>query len=65
MTDRPLSHIRVLDFGHYLAGPMVGMMLADLGAEVIRIGPPGGPRWDDPAFTMLSRGKRANAGSED
>ena len=59
MTDRPLSHIRVLDFGHYLAGPMVGMMLADLGAEVIRIDPPGGPRWRDPAFDMLSRGKRS------
>ena len=59
MTDRPLSHIRVLDFGHYLAGPMVGMMLADLGAEVIRIDPPGGPLWRDPAFDMLSRGKRS------
>ena len=59
MTHRPLSHLRVLDFGHYLAGPMVGMMLADLGAEVIRIDPPGGPRWKDPAFDMLSRGKRA------
>ncbi|MCE8554565.1 CoA transferase [Ruegeria pomeroyi] len=59
MSDRPLSHIRVLDFGHYLAGPMVGMMLADLGAEVIRIDPPGGPRWTDPAFDMLSRGKRS------
>jgi crotonobetainyl-CoA:carnitine CoA-transferase CaiB-like acyl-CoA transferase len=59
MTDRPLSHIRVLDFGHWLAGPLVGMMLADLGAEVIRIDPPGGPRWSDPAFDMLSRGKRA------
>ncbi len=59
MTTRPLSHIRVLDFGHYLAGPMVGMMLADLGAEVIRIDPPGGPRWSDPAFDMLSRGKRS------
>jgi crotonobetainyl-CoA:carnitine CoA-transferase CaiB-like acyl-CoA transferase len=35
------------------------MMLADLGAEVIRIDPPGGPRWNDPAFDMLSRGKRA------
>ena len=56
---RPLSHLRVLDFGHYLAGPMVGMMLADLGAEVIRIDPPGGPRWTDPAFDMLSRGKRS------
>lgn len=59
MTNRPLSHVRVLDFGHYLAGPLVGMMLADLGAEVIRIDPPGGPRWRDPAFDMLSRGKRA------
>lgn len=59
MQNRPLSHIRVLDFGHYLAGPLVGMMLADLGAEVIRIDPPGGPRWRDPAFDMLSRGKRA------
>jgi len=59
MQTRPLSHVRALDFGHYLAGPMVGMMLADLGAEVIRIDPPGGPRWRDPAFDMLSRGKRA------
>lgn len=59
MKNRPLSNIRVLDFGQYLAGPLVGMMLADLGAEVIRIDPPGGPRWHDPAFDMLSRGKRA------
>jgi crotonobetainyl-CoA:carnitine CoA-transferase CaiB-like acyl-CoA transferase len=59
MTERPLSHVRVLDFGHYLAAPLVGMMLADLGAEVIRVDPPGGPRWTDPAFDMLSRGKRA------
>ncbi len=59
MINRPLSHIRVLDFGQYLAGPLVGMMLADLGAEVIRIDPPGGPSWKDPAFDMLSRGKRA------
>ena len=59
MLDRPLSHIRVLDFGQYLAGPLVGLMLSDLGAEVIRIDPPGGPRWRSPAFDMLSRGKRA------
>ncbi|MEO6301114.1 MAG: CoA transferase [Paracoccaceae bacterium] len=57
--NSPLSHIRVLDFGHYLAGPLVGMMLADLGAEVIRIDPPGGPKWQDPCFDMLSRGKTA------
>jgi crotonobetainyl-CoA:carnitine CoA-transferase CaiB-like acyl-CoA transferase len=42
MTQRPLSHIRILDFGQYLAGPLVGMVLADMGAEVIRIDPPGG-----------------------
>ncbi|WP_421700892.1 CoA transferase [Aliiroseovarius sp.] len=59
MTTRPLSHIRVLDFGQYLAGPLVGMMLADMGAEVIRIDPPGGPRLKEPATDMLSRGKTA------
>lgn len=54
MQIRPLSHIRVLDFGQYLAGPLVGMMLADLGAEVIRINPPGGPRFKSPAFAGTS-----------
>lgn len=57
MTTRPLDDLRVLDFGQYIAGPLVGMMLADLGAEVIRIDPPGGPVWKDPAADMLSRGK--------
>lgn len=58
MPDRPLSHIRVLDFGQYLAAPLVGMMLADMGADVIRIDPPGGPAFNDPAFDMISRGKK-------
>ncbi len=57
MADRPLSQLRVLDFGQYLAGPLVGMMLADMGAEVIRVDPPGGPLFKDPAADMLSRGK--------
>ena len=61
MTTRPLAHIRVLDFGDYIAGPLVGMMLADLGADVIRIDRPGGPRWSDPSMDMLSRGKRSLA----
>lgn len=30
--QHPLSGIRSLDFGQYLAGPLVGMMLADFGA---------------------------------
>jgi crotonobetainyl-CoA:carnitine CoA-transferase CaiB-like acyl-CoA transferase len=57
MAERPLSFLRVLDFGQYFAGPLVGMMLADLGAEVIRIDPPGGPYLKTPASDMLSRGK--------
>ena len=57
--SRPLSHVRVLDFGQYFAGPLVGMMLADMGAEVIRIDPPQGPALKTPAFDMLSRGKTA------
>lgn len=59
MIDRPLSSFRVLDLGQHIAGPLVGMMLADLGAEVIRVDPPGGPRMKDPAMRMFSRGKDA------
>ena len=59
MTERPLLNVRVLDFGQYIAGPLVGMILADFGAEVIRIDPPDGPRMKSPAVNMLSRGKQA------
>ena len=40
----PLAGIRVLEFGHTILGPCCGMMLADFGAEVIKIEPPGGER---------------------
>lgn len=38
----PLSGIRVIEIGHMLMGPYCGMILADLGAEVIKIEPPAG-----------------------
>ena len=37
---RILEGIRVVDQGHVWAGPLLGMFLADLGAEVIKVGPP-------------------------
>jgi len=38
----PLSDIIVLDFSRFQAGPFCGMLIADMGAEVIRIEEPGG-----------------------
>jgi crotonobetainyl-CoA:carnitine CoA-transferase CaiB-like acyl-CoA transferase len=54
-----LASVRVLDFGQYIAGPLAAMMLADQGAEVIRIDPPGGPRWRSGANVVLQRGKQS------
>ncbi len=40
--EKALQGIRVLDFSRYIAGPYCCMLLADMGAEVIRVEPPGG-----------------------
>lgn len=45
----PLRGIRVVDFGRYIAGPYCAALLADYGADVIRIEAPGG---NDDRFTV-------------
>jgi crotonobetainyl-CoA:carnitine CoA-transferase CaiB-like acyl-CoA transferase len=52
-----LDGITVVDFGQWIAGPMTAMLLGDQGARVVRIDPPGGPRWRTPANAALQRGK--------
>jgi crotonobetainyl-CoA:carnitine CoA-transferase CaiB-like acyl-CoA transferase len=54
-----LEGIRVIDFGQYIAGPLAAMLLGDHGADVIRVDPPGGPRWKTPANATWNRGKRS------
>ena len=54
-----LEGIRVIDFGQYIAGPMAAMLLGDHGADVIRVDPPGGPRWNAPANATWNRNKRS------
>lgn len=47
-SQLPLTGVKVVDFGQYIAGPPVAMLLGDLGATVVHIDPPGGPMWDTP-----------------
>ena len=64
-----LAGVRVLDFGRYIAGPYCAALLADLGADVIRIERIGGgeDRWVAPVgpdgvgamFLVMNRNKRA------
>jgi 2-methylfumaryl-CoA isomerase len=41
-TGKPLTGLRVVEVATYVAGPLGGMTLAQLGADVIRVDPPGG-----------------------
>ena len=54
------SGLRVLELGSGISGALAGMVLADYGAEVIKVEPPGGdPQRSQPAFLMWNRGKQS------
>jgi crotonobetainyl-CoA:carnitine CoA-transferase CaiB-like acyl-CoA transferase len=53
------SGLRVLDCSRGVAGSMATMVLADFGADVIRVEPPGSSTADLPAYLLLHRGKKS------
>ncbi len=72
MPDLPLADVRVLDLTQILAGPYCTMMLADLGADVVKVERPGGGdgsrEWGPPFvagesayFLQVNRNKRSIA----
>ncbi|NQW17329.1 MAG: CoA transferase [Chloroflexi bacterium] len=65
----PLQGIRVVEFSQIIAGPISGVLLSDLGAEVIKVEPPWGDAWrggtapidatESKGFIAVNRGKRS------
>lgn len=65
---RPLEGLRILDFTRVLAGPLATALLADLGAEVIKVEPPQGDDYraigpmrngESALFTVMNRNKKS------
>ncbi len=64
----PLEGVRVVEYAQYVAGPLCGVLLADLGAEVVKVEPPAGDGYRHVMpvapgigryFVPLNRGKRS------
>ncbi|MBM3139139.1 MAG: CoA transferase [Chloroflexi bacterium] len=70
MASGPLNGVRVLEFTQIIAGPLGCQLLADLGADVVKVEPPHGEPWrlqgqfiplESKTFQSLNRGKRSLA----
>ncbi len=68
MSDQPLSGLRVFDMTRVMAGPYCTALLADLGAEVIKLEPPQGDEYryigpfrdgESALFQLTNRGKKS------
>jgi crotonobetainyl-CoA:carnitine CoA-transferase CaiB-like acyl-CoA transferase len=66
----PLAGVKVLEFSEIIAAPFGGMLLSDMGAEVIKVEPPQGEPWrlsaqfipgESRQFISLNRGKKGLA----
>ncbi|KAI0714465.1 CoA-transferase family III [Cerioporus squamosus] len=58
---RPLEGVKVVEFAGLAPGPMAGMILADFGADVVRVDRPSGVAAAVPTPDVLARGKRSIA----
>ena len=65
---RPLAGIRVIELANFIAGPLAGTLLADMGADVIKLEPPRGDmaratppirNGESVSFAALNRNKRS------
>ena len=67
-SNGPLTGCRVIELAHIMAGPVAGLMLADMGADVIKVEKPAGDdsrrmipptiNGESAAFMMMNRNKR-------
>lgn len=72
MSELPLSGVKVVELTTYVAAPICGRMLCDLGAEVIKVEPPTGDVWrylrrnvaSTPSGTINSMFQITNAGKK-